>query len=111
MKFKNMKVGKKFTYHCYDQQGEPTVVDAIVVKNEYTCPDSQEQVVDAIGHDVPEDVFMVSEDEVEDMGSTTGCWVTPARKSNRMTLTGPATAVQHIWEVKGSGCRVVWDIG
>lgn len=111
MKFKSMKVGKKFTYHCYDKAGLPTVVDAIVVKGEYTCLQSHEQVVDAIGHDNPSDVFSVSEDECEGGSSFSDCWVTPARKSNRMTLTEPATAVQHVWEVRGSGCRVVWDVG
>lgn len=109
MKFKSLKPGKKFTYHCFDEEGNPRAVDAIVVEGPRS-PQDTEPYVWAIGSDRPDVPFEVLPEECAGAPcSLTDCWVAPARKTNRMTADGPATATQHVWTIEGSKCQVVWD--
>lgn len=113
MKASSIKVGKRLTYHGYNEQGHEQAYDAIVTRVDVIDSDEEgfEMLLDdpaVAPDDIEERTVHFAWDDLED--SINDCYVTAARKSNKLTLQEEVTYTAELYPSHGRTDQLVAEV-
>jgi hypothetical protein len=113
VKASSIKVGKRLTYHGYDARGQVRAYDAIVTRVDVI--DSEEEGFEVLlddpevsPADIDERTVHFAWSELED--HVNDCYVTAARKTNRLTLQEEVAYAAQLYPSHGRTDRMVAEV-
>lgn len=115
MKASSIKVGKRLTYHGYNEKGHAQAYDAIVVRVNVPDEDEGRDGFELLLDDpavAPDDIagrtVHFAWDELEE--NVNDCYVTTARKSNKLTVQEEVTYIAELYPSHGRTDQLVAEV-